>query len=334
MSLRSKFERLAYNTPITQHLFALYFAPWLAATAKRPLGTNVFDREWDLLVVLDACRVDALRQVASEYGWLGPVGASTSVGSTSKEWMVNTFDAAHQETIGRTACVTANSWVDLLLEGEPDFLQYSSVKHSWLPNQSWLEGLVRRDLVTKDDFAAFDSVGWLADENPYRVANPEQVTDRAIRAGRESEADRLLVHYMQPHEPYIAEASRAGREPTDDEARPFEALRGGANEDDTRRAYLENLRYVLDSVEVLCRNVNAERVVVTADHGELFGEWGLYGHIGGIPHPDLKRVPWVETTASDSGEYVPKPRENEPRAEKDEADDEAVVGRLQDLGYL
>lgn len=140
MSLRSKFERLAYNTPITQHLFALYFAPWLAATAKRPLGTNVFDREWDLLVVLDACRVDALRQVASEYGWLGPVGASTSVGSTLKEWMVNTFDAAHQETIGRTACVTANSWVDLLLEGE-------------------------------DDFAAFDFVGWFADENLYRVAN-------------------------------------------------------------------------------------------------------------------------------------------------------------------
>lgn len=332
MSLRSEFERLAYDTPITQHLFALYFVPWLALTARRPLGTNVFDREWDLLVVLDACRVDALRAVVPEYPWLGPVRASTSLGSTSKEWMINTFDAAHREAIGETACVTANSWVDVVLEGDPDFLQYSSIKNSWFPNQSWLEPLVRRDLVTKDDFAEFDSVGWLADENPYRVANAEQVTDRAIRAGRETDADRLLVHYMQPHEPYIAEASRTGREPTDEEARPFEALRSGADEGDVRRAYLDNLRYVLDSVAVLRRNVDAERVVVTADHGELFGEWGLYGHIGGILHPKLKRIPWAETTAFDSGEYAPELNESELRVETD--DDGAVVGRLQDLGYL
>jgi len=334
MGLRSKLERTAYNTSLTQDLYALYFVPWLAATTKRPVGTNVFDREWDLLVVLDACRVDALHSVAPEYPWLTPISATTSVGSTSKEWMINTFKSDYREPIGRTACVTANSWVDVVLEGDPNFLQYAFTKDSWLPNQSWLEPLVRRDLVTKDDFAAFDSVGWLADENPYRVASAEQVTDRAIRAGREFEADRLLVHYMQPHEPYIAEASRTGEEPTDEEARPFEPLRSGANKKGIRRAYLDNLRYVLDSVEVLLRNVDADRVVVTADHGELFGEWGLYGHIGGIPHPDLKRVPWAETTAFDSGEYVPELDESEPRAESDEKDDGAVVGRLQDLGYL
>jgi hypothetical protein len=332
MSLRSKFERLVYETPITQHLFALYFAPWLALTARRPIGTNVFDREWGLLIVLDACRVDALRTVTPEYDWLGPVGATTSVGSTSKEWMINTFNVTHREAIGRTACVTANSWVDLVLEGEPDFLQYSAVKHSWLPNRSWLTPLVRRDLLTKDDFAAFDSVGRFADENPYRVASAKQVTDRAIRMGRETEADRLLVHYMQPHEPYVAEAATVGREPTDDEARPFEALRSGADEASIRRAYLDNLRYVLDSVEVLLRNVNADRVVITADHGELFGEWGLYGHIGGVLHPSLKRVPWAEASASDTGEYVPELNEGEFRAETD--DDSAAVGRLQDLGYL
>lgn len=32
--------------------------------------------------------------------------------------------------------------------------------------------------------------------------------------------------------------------------------------------------------------------VVMADHGDLFGEWGLWGHQGAI-HPDLARVPLV-----------------------------------------
>ena len=39
-----------------------------------PYGTNVYTREWDVLVVLDACRADLLRAVAPETDLLDDVG--------------------------------------------------------------------------------------------------------------------------------------------------------------------------------------------------------------------------------------------------------------------
>lgn len=39
--------------------------------------------------------------------------------------------------------------------------------------------------------------------------------------------------------------------------------------------------------------------MITADHGDLFGEFGQYGHPEGFVHPNLNQVPWVETTATD-----------------------------------
>jgi len=95
--------------------------------------------------------------------------------------------------------------------------------------------------------------------------------------------------------------------------------------------YLDNLRSVLDSVELLLENVDAETVAITADHGELFGEWGLYSHIYGVPHPKLRNVPWVETTATD--------RETTSAEELLSSysglnDNENIEERLSALGYI
>jgi len=38
-----------------------------------PVGTNIYERDWDALVVLDACRVDILREVADEYEFIDEV---------------------------------------------------------------------------------------------------------------------------------------------------------------------------------------------------------------------------------------------------------------------
>lgn len=91
-------------------------------------------------------------------------------------------------------------------------------------------------------------------------------------------------------------------------------------------AYLATLRYVLDDVALLLENVDAERVVITADHGEAFGEWGFYGHTVGCPHPVVRRVPWVETTATDEETH-----ESAVTPEVDAAFDRDQ--HLRDLGY-
>jgi hypothetical protein len=143
------------------------------------------------------------------------------------------------------------------------------------------------------------------------------VTDRAIDAARRHDPDRTIVHYMQPHHPFVGESDLGGQYTPDPFGRDndgegaartvWDALRRGEVERAAvERAYRENLRYVLDEVAVLVENVDAERAVLTADHGNAIGEWGIYGHPIGFPHPSVRRVPWAETTATDERTRIPE----------------------------
>jgi hypothetical protein len=281
--------------------FALYYTyvgVWLTLSTRLRLGTHVFDEEWDLLVVLDTCRVDALRAVADEYDFIDGVGAITSLGSTSVEWLSQTFDRDHADQIARTAYVTGKIDSETILRDADYPPNYRQPPATW---PAW-------DVVSADDFALLDEVWRDATDDRLRVVPPQPLTERAIRAGREGDHDRLLVHYMQPHTPYIAELLSAGV--TDEttvpavDADPFSALRAGrVDRAEVWERYLDNLRFVLDSVGLLLENVDADRVVITADHGEGFGEYGVYEHPVGCPAPTVKRVPWAVTTATDTGSY-------------------------------
>jgi glucan phosphoethanolaminetransferase (alkaline phosphatase superfamily) len=153
------------------------------------------------------------------------------------------------------------------------------------------------------------------------------MTDHAINAGRNDDPDRLIVHYMQPHLPYLGRAMREGRSLTDLEREGYEQLeRGDADRDEVYELYKETLRVVLDEIEVLLENIDADRVAITSDHGEAFGEECAYGHPEGFPHPIVKKVPWVETSASDEGT-------REPDLEHNSEEQVELEQHLRDLGY-
>jgi hypothetical protein len=241
----------------------------LQAVGRRlPYGTSVYEREWDVLVVLDGCRVDTLRRVASDAPALGEVGAVRSVGSSSSEWLERTFDPA-RAPVDRTVMVTGNTWTDRYLDAAA--------------------------------FAALDEVWKYAWDEEHNTVPARAVTDRALSAARERDPDRLVVHYMQPHHPFvpdpIADDDGLARTGTaSSETNPWVLLRRGeVSRERVRAAYRANLRYVLEEVSALIANV-AGRVAVTADHANLFGEWGLYGHPMHTPVPALLRVPWAEAT--------------------------------------
>jgi hypothetical protein len=244
----------------------------LQAVGRRiPYGTNVFDRDWDILVVLDACRVDLLRSVAPDTPVVDGVEAVRSVGSSSSEWLQNTF-CGHPET-GDTVMVTGNTWTDRYLEA--------------------------------DEFAALDEVWKYAWDDGVGTVPARPVTDRAIRLARERSPSRLVVHYMQPHHPFVPDPLdcddgmvRTGSEASS--ANPWIALRNDVvAAERVWDAYEANIRYVLAEVAALLDNVTG-RVALTADHGNLFGEWGLYGHPMHTPVPALLRVPWATTTTVDT----------------------------------
>ncbi|MBP1985607.1 arylsulfatase A-like enzyme [Halolamina salifodinae] len=262
-----------------------------------------------------------MRDVSDEYDFLTVEDTITSVGSTSFEWMNNTFDVRHREEIKETSYITGNGYTEPVLE------HGGETGHAAMPF-----GPSEYEVVTPEDFghleelwrADFDETSeWMIDGDVGSRINPEYTTDRAIKAGREQPTEQLVVHYMYPHDPFPL-ADRA------ELFRPFDSLRSGdISREEAYSEYLDHLRLVLDEVERLLDNLDAEKVVITADHGEAFGEFGFYRHVIGCPLPCIREVPWVITDAEDQktcASVAPNPESG--------TESISVEARLEDLGYL
>lgn len=311
-----KFREKPLRAPLYV-IYTWYLVVWYAVTSRLPLGTNVYEREWDVLVILDACRVDTLREVADEYDFIENVETMWSVGSQSDEWMANTFTEKFRSEVEKTHYVAGNGHTGQLFE-----------RHTLPPkNNRTPFDFSRWNLVDISTFDAVDMVWQDHHDETYKVALPRVMTDYAIQASRNRDPDRLMLHYMQPHLPYIGQAVREERPPTELEQEGYEQLESGdAEREEVYGLYKETLRYVLDDIEELLENIDAETVAITADHGEAFGEGRAYGHPEGFPHPIVKRVPWVETTATDQ-------HSREPDLAADESSETSLEEHLEDLGY-
>lgn len=311
-------DAVSSRFPETQRLEQAADAFLKVSSSWLPHGTDIFDRDWDVLVILDTCRADAMAQMASEYDFLTSDTSVWSRGSATREWVPHTFTKSNLDAIRDTALVTANptSRWGLGHEAEPEWPEFA-------------KRLTRWDTVEPTDFAEFDEVWRYGPTNPYSgTVVPEAVTDRAIATWRSTSAERMIVHYLPPHQPYDSRAVRENRPLTDIERAPWQALKSGTPKDRLWNIYLEELGYGLDSVATLIEDIDAEDIVLTADHGEAFGEFGLYAHPM-IPIPALREVPWIETTGQGRGEYT---LWVEPSAEDDDLE-EAVEEQLEMLGY-
>ncbi|MDL0138354.1 hypothetical protein PNP85_02370 [Halobacterium salinarum] len=270
---------------------------------SRSTPDPILDAEWDMLVVLDACRADVFADVGGggEYDF-DSGGTATSPASTSTEWLTAVLGSASDDALADVSYVTGNPYSSRTID------------------TSRLGG-----------YEAVWEYGW---DDAQGTIPPGPVTDAAIRAGRTHDTDRLIVHYMQPHFPTVFDDDSGGVALDDWGDQPmsvWEQLRFGRRSvADAWRDYERNLEAVLEDVAVLRSNVDADRTVLTADHGNAFGEHAIYGHPGGVDVPALREVPWCETTASDE-------RTREPsggRGGSVEATDASVVDdRLEQLGY-
>lgn len=282
---------------ITESVYELYVGGWRRLGLLYNYGTPIYEKDWDVLVVMDACRADLMDEVVDDYQWIETSGSVYSLASTSPEWMEKNFVASYSEEMAKTAYVNGNPW--------------------------------SQEILAPNDFSLLDEVWKYSWDDDLKTILPEALTDRAIRVHREKRPDRMIVHYMQPHHPYVRDPLSDGLHLEylgQEHNSVWRMLReGDVTFEDHWSRYRDNLRYVLDHIAVLRRNIDAETVVLTADHGNLFGEFGLYGHIRYVPVPALKKVPWALTSAEDTGEY-------EPTLEPEDASPD-VKRRLEDLGY-
>jgi hypothetical protein len=313
---RERFAERSFRYAALQTGLDLFNSVNFTITSRYPFGKNIFSEEWDLAIVLDACRVDAMKQVEDEYDFIGHVDGIWSVGSASHEWTTQTFHRKYIDEFRRTAFLSSNPFSHrTLIDGKTP--PYDSVfpfgSFAWQP-------------IRREDLAYYEHVS--SDGTKFDdTVPPWKVTDRLIAVGREEKYSRVLAHYFQPHRPFL---TRTEEPMVENDLRydyPYDMYeRGELTYDELWDAYLDNLRAVLDCVGVLLENFDAERVIMTADHGQLIGELGITGHPGGVPLPQVKRVPWVELSASDEGTYTP-------RAEYSE-DTDGIEDRLRNLGYI
>ena len=263
-------------------------------------GRRIYEYDWDLLIVLDACRADLMAEVADEYAYTSHESAY-SCASSSGEWHLKNFSDEYANERAETALVSANPYTDMHVEA--------------------------------DNFRRLDEVWRTGFDSDAGTIPPERVVDSTIAAHRETDAKRIVAHFMQPHYPFRSEyeggSGESGGIALEYDHTPWDTVwdrlrKGDISQEEAWAGYVDNLRYVLDHLGTLLQNVDAERVVITADHGNLLGEFGLYAHPQYVPIPALKRVPWIETSAVDTGEYEPDEREKT---------DVSVDEQLEALGY-
>jgi len=270
-----------------------YYAAGAAAAAAqrvRPAGRCIYDHadEWDICIVLDSARADLLAEC-----WNRDVNTAWSVGSITTEWLANTFHPRHADAIGDTGFVSATPHSTTVFR-----------ERSWLTNTD--DVAVPYPSMPAVEPAAFDGFyePWRTHADVHDAVPPATMRDATLEAS--DRHDRVVAHWLQPHEPFIApDAELVGGAAT--AWNVWSDLQSGAlDADAVWAAYEATLEYALEYVEEVCAAVDG-RVLVTADHGNAFGEWGVYGHPFAWPQPAVRRVPWAIVSSEPRGsrDYEP-----------------------------
>lgn len=224
------------------------------------------ETDWDVLVVLDACGVEALRSVAE---W--PVETAVSPASCTPEWLDAVSEAG---VLGDSHIVSANAQYAKTNPGE-------TLERYW--ESHWDETLstVRPEPV-------LERVDEVAGQQPS-VAHLQQPHWPYV--AKLGDSWKLAYPELGPWE------TDAGRTDSVQVAMARACI-------DTRTAYQAYMASVASIWKTLLPylerwNDRELTVVITADHGETFGrlsELKFYEHPCGCHTPQLTNVPWIEVT--------------------------------------
>lgn len=277
---------------------------------------HFLESDWDYCLVLDACRYDVFSDIYDEY-LDGTLEKRWSTGSSTPEWAYRTFTGSHD-----IAYFSGNPFINDLGIPLNELKWGASCDYEWTANEHL------RTVIDVWDHGWDDELDTVPPEN---IAASFRNHQTAVAA-----ADRTVLHYMQPHAPYLARGSGQklkqiqqgirNQDAEDDtsggalaaitdtvrpkvesalegselaqkaglwmELDPADLVRNGTR-DAALEMYEENLRIALESVADLVTELDGD-VVVTADHGEAFGEEGVWEHHIETHIPALMEVPWLE----------------------------------------
>ncbi len=291
--------------------------PYLVEGAERKLAGE----DWDVLIILDACRYDFFKRLYSEH--IGAeLGRAVSPATCTMEWLSKVFPGQYKDTV----YISANPYINSKKASRDRRGHvYDGKKHFFKVIDSWL-------------------TGW---DDAIKSVPPERVTAAFRKARLKYPKKRIVLHYIQPHFPYIGESHRRYLAGVSKESIQHHSLPPKTSErrntskkdllaplkkraislifrffgtagvwrtvtflhpnrrvsqqvkiylsegwEGIRKAYEENLRIVLkEAFRVASRN--DLNILITSDHGELLGEHGLFGHRVNSRKRENTEVPWL-----------------------------------------
>lgn len=317
---------------LKESLYQLYLGVWRRLGRIYNYGTPIYERDWNVLIVLDACRYDLMAEVTSEYDFVS-TETTSSVASTSAEWLEKNFKSTeHRTDVRGTAYITGNPFTDEVFFRQ-ECPECGATRKRTPGKDCKACGTSQEPTRVPDhEFQILDEVWQYGWDEELGTIPPTSITNRAIATWRNESVNQMVVHYMQPHHPFIDSDIQTSLSPKGfgemGRESVWDLLRAGkVDRDRVWEDYRTNLEYALNDVSRLLENIDADQVVITADHGNSVGEWGLYGHYRNVPLPEMKRVPWCVTRA----ENIHNDEIKEPVQPEDNCH---VEKRLEDLGYL
>lgn len=269
-------------------------------------GFDVFEADWDNLLILDACRLDMLDGEDFD----GEAETVESRGSDTYEFL-------------RANC------------GGRDLSDTVYVSAS--PMLYWRSETIDHNF--HDVIYVWEEDGW---DEANRTVLPETVTEYALEAAAEYPNKRLLVHYLQPHYPFVDSGTDFDKRQLHDpnETHPsfwrmVETDQIDISTDRIWELYRANLQRALPHARELVESLDG-KTVVTSDHGNMVGERSYpipiteWGHPAGTYTPELVKVPWIECPHDERRRIVAGERtETTTEADRDVAEE-----RMTALGYL
>jgi len=261
--VRDNFTNLTWWRTRYEHRIVAPFQQWLYGDD----GVDIAKRDWDNLLILDACRADLFESVFDSENF-DEYERVTSLGGSTPEWTKRNFAGGR---FGNIVYVTGN------------------------PQISKFAGDAFHDVIEVWD-GKFDQ--------NHRTVLPESMVEAAIEASERYPDKRLIVHFMQPHTPFLEREEvlppdhGLTKERIDESPEEFKTMVDAVGRDTVWAAYRRTLEVAVDPVERLVAALEGKSVI-SSDHGELFGErtppffTRLYGHKSGIRYPKLVEVPWA-----------------------------------------
>lgn len=272
-----------------------------------PRGIDIFAQDWDTLIILDACRFDLFESVCN---FPGKLSAVESRGAATAEWLAGN-------------CTDRKLWDVVYVTANPMLYRKQS----------------EINVEFHDVLDIWNGDAW---DDDVSTVPPDAVTERAIEAAETHPNKRLLIHFVQPHYPFLGSTTEFDKGHMDPDRQSglttwMQVMTGrvDATRDELWQLYEENLRQTLPAVEELVDTLDG-KTVVSSDHGNMFGERAApipireWGHPPGIYTDELVTVPWLEVEFEG-------PRRNvtgEPPVSDSKIAEQSATERLEDLGYL